>query len=59
MIFTFHMKSGRDIQVEAEYMTINKENGNDLTGYKFEGLKVKGQCFYIRIDEIEAITYKE
>lgn len=59
MIFTFHMKSGRDLQVEADKITINKRNGNDLAGWEIEGLKNQGQTFYIRIDEVEAITYKE
>lgn len=59
MIITFHMKSGRDIQVEADSMEINKRDGNELVGWTIKGRKDPGADFYIRIDEVEAITYKE
>jgi hypothetical protein len=59
MIITFHMKSGRDIKVEADKMEIKKQNGNELIGWTIEGRKDPGADFYIRIDEVEAITYKE
>lgn len=57
MEITFHMKSGRDIVVEAESITINK-SGNDLQGWDITKVKNKGECFYINIDQVEAITYK-
>ena len=58
MKITFHMKSGRDLIVEADDINI-KKHGNDLTGWDMNGVKKQGQCFYIRIDEVEAITYKD
>lgn len=57
MKITFHMKSGRDLVVEADDITINK-SGNDLRGWEMTKVKNQGECFYINIDQVEAITYK-
>ena len=59
MKVTFHMKSGAAITVEAEELEITKQNGNDLSGYSLTSMKRPGDLFYVRIEDVSAITTKE
>ena len=55
---TFHMKSGAAINVDCDSMEITRE-GNKLSGYSLENVSPQGSAYYIRLDDVSAITYKE
>lgn len=59
MKITFHLKSGAAITVVAESISINKQNGNDIVGYEIVGMKRADDLFYIRLDDVSAITTKD
>lgn len=51
-----YLKSGAVLTIKCSDIKIKKQNGNDLIGYEFVNAK-GGDAFYIRIDDISAITY--
>ncbi len=55
LVVTFHMKSGENILVECDDISI-KTTGNDLVSYDLQGVR-KGTAMYIRLDDVSAITY--
>ena len=58
MKITFHLKSGAAITVVAEDISINKRDGNEICGYELIGMKRPDALFYLRLDDISAITTK-
>jgi hypothetical protein len=52
---TFHLKSGTTLKTTCKSITIQKTNGNELVGYKAEGMP-PNWLFYLRIDDVSAIT---
>lgn len=53
-VVSFYMKSGGIVQVRCEDVKITYV-GNELRSYEFTN-KAPGQGFYIRIDDISAIS---
>lgn len=59
MKITFHMKSGATIPVVAEDIVIKKRDGNEIYSYELKGMARASDLFYLRLDDISAITTEE
>lgn len=57
-LVTIHLKSGAQLKVRCKDIKIKFRNGNELSSYEFIGASNPGAVFYVRIDDISAITYR-
>jgi len=57
LMVTFHLKSGTKVDVPCDDIKIKHEGGR-LIEYNMEGCATN-LAFYIRLDDISAITYRK